>query len=73
MPLTKEQKKAYLEHDTLCPYCGSEDIEGGDAIFGNGQQWQNVICNSCGKKWTDEYTLTNILEEEDTQIDGLDS
>jgi DNA-directed RNA polymerase subunit RPC12/RpoP len=66
MPLTPEQKAAYLKHDVVCPYCGSHDIEGGEVESDNGKMYQDVSCSHCHKKWADEYTLTDIIEEEDT-------
>jgi len=71
MALTKGQKKAYLKHDTLCPYCGSENIDAGHFENTDDGGWQNVWCHDCGKRWEDHYKLVDIVEEEE-QINELD-
>lgn len=62
--LSEEQKAAYLKASHKCPYCGSEDLEGGfveiDFVGAN----QVMRCHSCQAKWYDVYTLTGIVEDE---------
>ncbi len=61
--LTPEVIKEYIENfGSECPHCNSEDIEGGSWDFGSGEFWQNVVCHSCKKEWTDTYTLSGITE-----------
>ena len=48
MPLTTEQKLAYLENSNLCPVCKSEDITSKAMNTDNGSAWQDVECKSCG-------------------------
>ena len=45
-----------------CPYCGSEEYEGGSLDFEGGGIYQNVRCLKCDSDWVDSYTLTNVLE-----------
>ena len=46
-----------------CPYCGSDDLT---SYPSNGDQIEyNVICDSCDKKWTDVYKLTEVIEAEE--------
>ena len=58
--LTNEQKKRYLENSNYCLHCESENISAGNYDFDFNQCWSNVKCNSCGKTWTDIYTLTDV-------------
>jgi len=47
----------------ICPYCGSEDIEGGFININIGEAFQEITCHSCDKRWTDIYKLIWIEEE----------
>jgi len=62
--LTAEQIKTYLANDTKCPYCGSESLNGGERTLALGRASQAMQCDTCGRGWTDEYTLTGITEED---------
>ena len=64
MPLTKQQKKAYLKHSHKCPFCGSIDIEGGFCEINEGRAYQTVTCNDCSKSWSDCYELVDVEEIE---------
>ena len=61
--LTKEQQAEYIKSPNTCPYCGSEEVDGGyfeqDDTFG----WRDAACNICKRKWQDLFTLTGIVEE----------
>jgi len=51
----------YVEQGGVsCPYCGSDQLEGGsveiDGAFAN----QEVRCLVCRQDWTDEYKLVGI-------------
>jgi len=60
--LTPEQKKAYIEGKSChCPFCKSEDIEGGHMEVDGTGAWQEVECNSCGATWQDVYKLVDVL------------
>jgi transcription elongation factor Elf1 len=59
--LTREQIAAYIATGgTKCPFCGSEDIEGGSVQVDAGSAWQHVDCKGCGEAWDDVYTLAWI-------------
>ena len=61
--LTREQKDAYLKSNgSACPYCGSNEIEGGGLESDVGSCWNPVECLECGRCWTDIYELTDIDE-----------
>lgn len=60
--MTEQQKKEYLSDPDKCPYCKSEDITGDFPDFGESYAMRNVECNSCNKKWTDYYELTDVLD-----------
>jgi len=59
--LTKIQKKKYIVNSSQCPYCKSEDIEGGSVKIEHGV-YQEVWCHKCGKEWVDVYVLVDIHE-----------
>lgn len=64
MSLTEEQKAAYLDHPSICPYCGCEDIEAIGSVDIDGTVGTNAIkCLGCHKMWTDVYKLVNVYEE----------
>ncbi len=46
-----------------CPFCGSDDIEGGSFNAGAGYATQEVSCNECDKSWEDQYTLTGYIAD----------
>jgi len=39
-----------------CPFCRSDEIEGGEVSTGGGSAWQGMSCR-CGATWYDHYTL----------------
>ena len=55
-------KNKYLANSHKCPYCNSTSIEGNSVEIVDGHAYQDIVCMECDKSWTDEYTLTNILE-----------
>lgn len=66
MAFSKEQVEKYLKGGGVsCPVCGSENIEGGDKEMDLDGVSQIITCQSCGKQWTDFYTLTDVEEIED--------
>lgn len=52
----------YKKNPDVCPFCGSEDVVGGDTDFSYINAWRNCKCNSCLKEWTEEFTITNVKE-----------
>mgnify|MGYP001161685594 CR=1 FL=1 len=59
--MNKSEEKKYVESKGVrCPYCKSEDIEGGFIEVNAGVAQQNIRCNNCGEEWTDTYTLNGI-------------
>lgn len=68
-PLTDDQKDKYLENSGVCPYCGSEDIEGeGSYDYGDDSIFAKVHCYSCGQNWEDVYVLAGVDDEETTHV-----
>ncbi len=54
-------KRRYLkDHGTRCPFCKSENIEGGHVDIDGGAAWQRCGCNDCNASWEDSYKLTGI-------------
>jgi len=63
-------KETYINSGGVkCPYCGSENIEGGDREFEEGFSLQEVLCLTCSRSWTDQYTLTGIILDEAQEPD----
>lgn len=44
-----------------CPFCGSDDIEGGPFNADAGYATQEVSCNECDRSWEDQYNLTGYI------------
>jgi transposase-like protein len=66
MELTQEQIDKYVEQGgTSCPYCGSDQLQYGNEDLEAGAVYQRVSCLRCNRRWTDSYTLTNLIEDED--------
>jgi transposase-like protein len=62
--LTREQKRAYLKADGVrCPYCRSDEIEGGHVDIDAGGASQRISCHACGRSWYDGYKLVSVEEE----------
>ena len=64
MALTKARKKEYLKrYGMRCPYCSTEGLWVlGQPSANEECIRQDVQCGSCGKIWTDIYTLSDIEE-----------
>ena len=63
MPLTKEAKREYLEtKGTACPFCGSEQLDGGFVEIDGGHAYQPMSCLEGGKQWSDVYVLDDMEE-----------
>lgn len=59
--LTRKQKQMYLKKGGVaCPFCESEDIEGGFVEIDEGYVTQGMNCVSCGRRWNDVYKLKAV-------------
>ena len=61
--LTKEQKKKYLKNSGKCPFCQSNNIEGGEVEIDGKLVWQVIDCLDCKKSWVDYYKLFDVEEK----------
>uniref|UniRef100_A0A6M3M5T5 Uncharacterized protein n=1 Tax=viral metagenome TaxID=1070528 RepID=A0A6M3M5T5_9ZZZZ len=62
--MKQEDKWEYVNSGgTSCPYCGSQEIQGGFIEVDAGSAWQSIDCLECGKGWKDIYRLVDIEEE----------
>ena len=60
----KELAQKYVQAGGVkCPFCDSQDIEGGSVEIDSGRAYQKVSCHKCGKAWHDGYTLDSLLFE----------
>jgi len=58
--ITPKMKKIYLDnHGEKCPFCLSEQIEGGAGEHGENTN-QKMSCLDCDRSWYDLYTLVDI-------------
>lgn len=61
-----EQQHKYIERGgTRCPCCGSSDISGNEWNSDAGYATQEVGCDNCQAQWLDEYTLTEVIVQDD--------
>ncbi len=68
MSLTEDQQKKYVSSGGVrCPYCGSDDIEGGFVEINAGGAEQELVCNACQKKWRNVYQLVHIEEVQNAE------
>lgn len=73
MTMTYAQKKAYLKASHICPYCGSDQIEGQSVDIDENGASQEVSCISCKARWEDLYKLTDVREVNPPDGGTLDS
>lgn len=70
MPLTREQKRKYLQGGgTHCPYCGSDQLDA-DGITDMDEATERVRCLTCKKEWHDDYKIVAIREIEEGDDDA---
>jgi hypothetical protein len=62
-------QKEYRDNFNVCPFCSSEDIDGGSMDIEGDVANQYVTCN-CGAEWTDYYQLTNYFINRGPGEDG---
>ena len=56
------QEEYLLDGGLKCPYCDSEAIEGTEVHIEAGYAYQDMMCDECGRGWTDTYRLTGYAE-----------
>jgi len=47
---------------TICPYCGSKNIQREDDDYSTWEYYSRVYCLDCDAEWDEVYTLTAIYE-----------
>ena len=58
---TDESERQYLiDGGSVCPSCGSDQIEGDSFSTSKNVCWQVVTCSDCGASWEDVYSLDCI-------------
>ena len=54
--------KEYVEKGgNCCPFCGSDEIEGGSCDFEGSTVTVEVGCLVCDEEWDDVYSLTGFI------------
>ena len=67
MPLSPEQKRAYLAGGgCVCPFCEGDSLEGGFVEVTQHGAEQPITCLNCGMQWHDVHQRVDIVVEEDT-------
>ena len=67
--LTKKKIREYVDSGgTRCPFCGSENIEGGSREIDGGIVSWEVSCIDCSSYWQDLYKLFDIYTPDPTEI-----
>ena len=55
-------KQAYIKNKgTLCPFCGTESVQGGFVEIEAGKAFQDMNCTECGGDWQDVYQLVDVM------------
>ena len=69
--ITDEARKKYLEVDSRsCPFCGSDQIEGGSYDSEGSCIYQKIGCLECEESWYDQYELKDDQYELKDVHDG---
>lgn len=56
----------YLQNSGLrCPHCKTSCISAQDIDYNDSSIYQHVICEECGRQWTDEFELTGVDFDDD--------
>ena len=48
-----------------CPYCHSEEVEGGGFNADFGGAWRQCTGEACGKEWTETFNLVGYTEADE--------
>lgn len=59
-PTVEQENKYLINNGNICPFCGSEEIEGGEHEYDDEIMTQVVFCKECNKNWVDIYRLVGI-------------
>lgn len=52
----------FEETEDVCPYCGSIEVDYGDAdLLGDDLVYYPVSCPKCGKSWEESYELQYVV------------
>lgn len=63
MLLDQEKINEYVRRGgSVCPYCGSRDLEAGSMEADGNYSWCVVDCNHCHAQWHDSYRLVGLIE-----------
>lgn len=69
IPSLRMTGSEYAEHVGLCPFCHSDQVEGGtDSDYQGDSMISSSTCNTCGSGWRENYTLDGWIEESDSPL-----
>lgn len=54
------------KHPEICPYCQKSDTSKNlvEDDMGSNRIWKVYECEGCDKHWLEEYSLTDVFEED---------
>lgn len=59
--LTEDQIAKYVAGEGCnCPFCDSDELEGGSINIEGNNAYQGMFCHSCNAGWDDVYVLSGI-------------
>jgi formate dehydrogenase maturation protein FdhE len=58
--MKEELRKRVLSGEAICPFCGSDEIEGSSWDSEGTEVWQEMGCNNCDHEWTEVYSRTRV-------------
>lgn len=67
--LSEERKNNYVAHPFNCPYCGSDNITGGEVDFNDVFIYRDIYCKKCNKSFNEQFKLVGI-EENDSCLES---
>ena len=60
-PSPEVEERYVASGGTICPFCGSSDIEGESIEIHSGYAAQDVTCLKCEREWQDSYVLAGFI------------
>jgi hypothetical protein len=66
-PSLPDAKRYIRQGGVACPFCKSEQLEGGPFDCNTGQAFQEMLCLECGRDWLDVYRLSAIRVSDETE------
>ena len=66
--IDEQTRKKYVETPNFCPYCNSSEITAQDSEFEDLICLQVIECETCGKRWREILSVTDVEEIENYAV-----